>query len=277
MNQSTKYFGLLLLWLGVITFCLWPKPHKVEVIEPVIEVTGVKWHDSLFKHLPLGIDTTIIVKDSKDNSLSFRQYLIPVFNHEAMIFQDRGIWRLQRLTKAAYDSVAKDDDAVARYERASAYGTKDTERSWKFKLQEIAHTLSAADHIVVFKGKRKMIVSRKNKPILTFNIDLGFNPNGNKITEGDGKTPEGIYHVDIKHYRRDKFYKSFWISYPNEKDKAIAQKNGVKPGSNIMIHGTYPEKTNAKDWTAGCIALQNYDIDQLFKVVNAGTVIEVRK
>ncbi|MCX2449718.1 L,D-transpeptidase family protein [Pedobacter sp. PLR] len=278
MNNSVKYIGLLLIWLVVLTFCFWPKPGKIEVVDDLaLKVTGVKWNDSLFKHLPPGIDTSILVKDSKGKPMSFRQYLIPVFNHEAMIYQDRGTWRLHWLTKEANDSLEKDDDAVARHERVSAYRRPDEEQSWKYKLENIAHTLSLADHILVLKGKRKMIVSRKNKPIISFNIDLGFSPVGNKITEGDGKTPEGIYSLDVKFTRSDKYYKSFLISYPNEADKALAKKYGLKPGSSIMIHGTTPAKVNAKDWTAGCIALQNKDIDQLFNLVNSGTIIEVRK
>ncbi len=277
-----KRLSLILLWSAIIGFCIWQIPRMVKSSESVSETpvkkdTGVKWNDSLFKHLPKGIDTTIIVKDSKGNSMSFRQYIIPVFNHEAIIYQDRGTWRLHRLTKEANDSLARNDDVVARWERARAYRAIDDIYSWEIKLKDIAYTLSLADHILVLKSKRKMIVSRKNKPVVTFNIDLGFSPEGNKVTDGDGKTPEGIYNVDMKVVRKDKFHKSFWISYPNETDKAVAKKNGVKPGYSILIHGTTPAKVNAKDWTAGCIALQNKDIDRLFEIVNSGTIIEIRK
>lgn len=282
-----KPLSLLLLWSAIIGVCIWLWSRKTSLSKPVPEPvissvavlkdTGIKWNDSLFKHLPEGIDTSVIVKDSKGNSLSFRQYIIPVFNHKAMIYPDRGTWRLHRLTKEANDSLARNDDVVARWERAAAYRSVDTIRSWQFKLKDIAHTLSLADHILVLKSKRKMIISRKNKPVVTFNIDLGFSPVGNKVTDGDGKTPEGVYNLDMKYERRDKFHKSFWISYPNEKDKAIAKKNGIKPGNSIMIHGTTAAKVNAKDWTAGCIALQNKDLDQLFDIVNSGTTIEIRK
>lgn len=282
-----KRIALSLLWLLVIGFCIWQWKSranssaailKTEAEEiRVLEATGVKWNDSLFKHLPEGIDTSVIVKDSKGNSMSFRQYIIPVFNHEAMIYQDRGTWRLHRLTKEANDSLRQNDDVVARWERAAAYRTIDTVQSWQVKLNDIAHTLSLADHILVLKSKRKMIITRRNKPVVTFNIDLGFSPVGNKVTDGDGKTPEGIYNLDMKYQRKDKFHKSFWISYPNETDKAIAKKNGIKPGYSIMIHGTTAARVNAKDWTAGCIALQNKDIDHLFDIVNSGTIIEIRR
>lgn len=279
--------SLLLLWSAVIGLCIWLWLRKTSLTKPtlvpivlsntVLKDTGIKWNDSLFKHLPEGIDTSVIVKDSRGNSLNFRQYIIPVFNHEAMIYPDRGTWRLHRLTKEANDSLAQNDDVVARWERSAAYRSVDTIRSWQLKLKDIAHTLSLADHILVLKSKRKMIISRQNKPVVTFNIDLGFSPVGNKVTDGDGKTPEGIYNLDMKYERTDKFHKSFWISYPNERDKAIAKKNGIKPGYSIMIHGTTAAKVNAKDWTAGCIALQNKDLDQLFDIVNSGTTIEIRK
>ncbi|WP_316794110.1 murein L,D-transpeptidase family protein [Pedobacter frigoris] len=277
MRISLKTSGLLLLWSSIIGFCFWQWTPKFNRYKAPVKIVGIQWNDSLFKHLPKGMDTSIIVKDSKGNPLTFRQYIVPVFNHEAMIFQDRGTWRLHRLTKEANDSMANNDDVAARRDRAAAYRTPDTEQEWIVKLDNIAHTLSMADHILVLKSKRKMIISRKNQPVVSFDIDLGFNPVGNKETDGDGRTPEGIYDVEEKRVRRDKFHKSFWISYPNETDKAIAKKKGLKPGYSILIHGTTNARVNSKDWTAGCIALQNDDIDRLFEIVNSGTVIEIQK
>ncbi|WP_169306799.1 L,D-transpeptidase family protein [Pedobacter polaris] len=241
------------------------------------EDPGIKWHDSLYKHLPKGIDTSIVVNDSKENPFKFAQYVKLVFNHKAIIFRDKKVWRLHRLTEDSQDSLQKDDYAVASRERWDAWRYPDTITSWKVKLEDIANTLAQADHILVLKAKHKMIITRKGKVVKTFNIDMGFNPIGNKVKEGDGKTPEGIYNVDHKYIRRDKFYKSFLISYPDANDKSIAKQRGVKAGYGVSIHGTTPAKVNAKDWTAGCIALQNKDIDTLFKYIASGTVIEIRK
>ncbi len=238
---------------------------------------AVKWHDSLFNHLPQGIDTTILVADSKGSVLKFRQYIKPLFNHEAIIYQEKGAWKLHRTTKSAYDSMSRDDFAVARVERAAAFRTIDTVKSWQIKLEKIAHDLAQADYVLVIKNQRKMFIQRKGKNIITFPIELGFKPVGKKVFEGDGKTPEGIYHLDNKYYRDDKFYKSFWISYPNETEKAIAKSKGSRAGVGIMIHGTNKANTNATDWTAGCIALQNKDIDILFNRVASGTIIEIRR
>lgn len=238
---------------------------------------AIKWDDSLFKHLPKGMDTNIIVEDSKRTPLRFFQYIKPVFNHQAIIYQDKGTWRLHSTAKSAYDSLGKDDFAVARIERAAAYRTTDKVKSWSIKLNAIAHTLAQADYVLVLKTKRKMFIQRKGKNILTFDINLGNKPVGNKEFDGDGKTPEGIYYLDLKHFRKDNLYKSFWISYPNENDRQIAKSKGLKTGVGIMIHGTTKANINAKDWTAGCIALKNKDIDLLFDRVASGTPIEIRK
>ena len=106
---------------------------------------------------------------------------------------------------------------------------------------------------------------------------MGGKPLGNKEYEGDRKTPEGIYHLDVNYNRPDKFYRSFMISYPNLADKERASKKGLKPGSGILIHGTSINRKNAKDWTNGCIALTNPEMDSLFNHVLDGTKIEIIK
>jgi len=85
------------------------------------------------------------------------------------------------------------------------------------------------------------------------------------------------YHLDVKYERSDKYYKSFMTSYPDSADKARAKAKGLKPGNGIMIHGTYPERIKAEDWTNGFIALQNKDMDILFAHVIDGTPIEIKK
>lgn len=275
-----KIFVILFLFISVIAFCIWFQLKRDEPMHSnkIAKVnTGIKWDDSLMRHLPKGIDTDIIVKDLNNTPLRFHQYIKIVFNHDAIIYQDRGTWKLHRLTESSQDSLKKDDDAVASWERWSAYRNADTIQSWKEKLNNIKSTLAQADYVLVLKKKRKMIVTRKGIEVLNFSINLGFSPVGNKGFDGDGKTPEGTYHLDRKFEREDNFHKSYWISYPNANDKLIAKQKGLKPGFGVSIHGTTPKKTNAIDWTAGCIALQNKDIDTLFKYVGNGTIIEIRK
>lgn len=275
-----KYISLFLLLILVIGYCIWQQTYNVPETKEERkrrENTGIKWDDSLFKDLPKHLDTSIIVLDLNRTPLKFSQYIVPVFNHEAIIYQDRGEWRLHRLTEKSQDSLFKDDYAVASKERRAAYIETDTLKSWKVKLDKIAEVLARADYVVVMKKSRKLYLFKKGKPIRTFNMTMGWAPIGNKEFEGDGKTPEGTYHLDNKYYRDDEFYASINLSYPNFKDREIAKKRGVKAGYGVLIHGTKPNKRNAKDWTAGCIALQNNDMDTLFKYVGAGTLIDIRK
>jgi L,D-peptidoglycan transpeptidase YkuD (ErfK/YbiS/YcfS/YnhG family) len=272
-----KILCLFLILAATIGFCVWQMDDQSAVTVREKRNVGIKWNDSLMKHLPKGIDTNILVTDLHHTPLRFYQYVKIVFNHDAIIYQDRGNWRLHRLTETSQDSLKKDDYAVAARARWDAYRTPDTIQSWGKKLDNIKNTLAQADHILVLKRKRKMMVTRKGVEVLNFSINLGFSPIGDKQYDGDGKTPEGIYHLDNKFEREDEFHKSYSISYPDANDKLIAKQKGLKPGFGVSIHGTKPKKTNAKDWTAGCIALQNKDIDTLFKYVGDGTVIEIRK
>ncbi|WP_157263750.1 murein L,D-transpeptidase family protein [Pedobacter sp. Leaf176] len=237
----------------------------------------ILWDDSMIKLLPSDLDTTIIVFDANNKPLKFREYIKPVFDNVAVIYTEDGKWRLQRFTKTGLDSLNKDDLAPGRSNRFIAFKHPDTSNNVKDKLRKIANTLSMADYILVVKSTRKMYVKRKGVDVLKFNINLGGRPLGNKEFEGDRKTPEGIYHLDMKFERVDKFYKSFFISYPNASDKQRAMKKGLKPGSNVLIHGTSPERLYSKDWTNGCIALKNDEMDSLFNYVMDGTLIEIRK
>lgn len=270
-----RIFILFLMLSGTIALCAWYKLQPRSIPGVTDLDTGVKWNDSLLRHLPVNIDTTIIVRDANGTALKFRQYIKPVFEKQAYIFQDRGVWRLQRKTEGARDTL-KRDNVVARIERWSAL-QPDTVKSWQLKLNNIAHTLAQGDRVLVLKSERKLVLLRKGQPMLNFHIELGFRPEGKKEFDKDGKTPEGIYDVDFKYTRNDAYYKSILISYPNESDKQYAKQKGREPGKGIMIHGTKPDKGTAKDWTAGCIAMQNKDIDTLFNYLAQGTVIEIRK
>jgi len=136
------------------------------------------------------------------------------------------------------------------------------------------------DRIRVIKHDRVLILFKKNKPVRTYRIALGRNPVGKKRREGDGKTPEGKYVIDWKN-PKSKYHLSLHISYPNKVDKAYAQKHGFSPGGDIFIHGL-PNGRGAigklhrlYDWTDGCIAVTNEEVEELWKVVPVGTPIEI--
>ncbi len=138
-----------------------------------------------------------------------------------------------------------------------------------------------ADKVLVLKSERKLMLMADGAPYRTYEISLGFAPLGDKLEEGDGRTPEGRYLLDWKN-RDSEYYKSIHISYPNARDRARARAAGVDPGDNIMIHGLGPEmaflgKTHrAADWTNGCIAVTDEEMDEIWLRVRPGTPIEIR-
>ena len=139
-----------------------------------------------------------------------------------------------------------------------------------------------ADRLVVLKGERRLVLMRGDRVMKVFRVALGRYPKGHKVREGDARTPEGTYTVDYRlDTNKSKFYRALHISYPNRQDRAQARKLGVSPGGQIMIHGL-PTKWSAKDvghprldWTQGCIALTNREMDQVWKMVDDGTTIEI--
>jgi murein L,D-transpeptidase YafK len=146
-------------------------------------------------------------------------------------------------------------------------------------------SLSAAeakvDRVLVEKAKRKLTLFAGGKPLKVYSIALGTNPLGAKEEEGDGKTPEGIYKIDWRNPKSE-YHLSLHVSYPNEADKARARKSGVSPGGDIMIHGL-PSGMSAlgashrlADWTIGCVAVTNEEIEEIWKLVSDGTPIEFK-
>ena len=140
---------------------------------------------------------------------------------------------------------------------------------------------SLADRIVIDKSDRRLSLYRRNRLLKTYDIALGPNPNGHKEREGDGRTPEGSYVIDSRN-RNSAFHRSLHISYPNDQDRRRARRLGVSPGGDIMIHGL-PNGMDAigkahllRDWTQGCIAVTNAEIEEIWRVVRDGTRVEIR-
>ncbi len=121
-----------------------------------------------------------------------------------------------------------------------------------------------------------MFLFHRRRLLKEYDIALGFSPVGAKRVEGDGKTPEGTYYID-RHNPNSKFHKSLGISYPNEKDVKRARALGKSAGGDIFIHGqpnTYA--VTADDWTWGCIAVENHEMDEIYWMVRKGTPITIR-
>ena len=137
------------------------------------------------------------------------------------------------------------------------------------------------DLVIVKKSKRKLYLYSNGKIVKEYNIKLGGNPVGPKVKEGDKKTPEGEYMLDKKN-SKSRFYKAIHISYPNKQDIKRAKELGVDPGGDIMIHGQINSRGNpliffktAGNWTAGCIALSNKDMDELWELIKIPTPIKI--
>jgi murein L,D-transpeptidase YafK len=138
-----------------------------------------------------------------------------------------------------------------------------------------------ADRAVVVKSKRTLTLLRHGKALKTYVVALGGEPVGPKTQQGDHKTPEGIYVLDRRN-SHSRFYKSIHISYPNATDRGRAARLHVPPGGDVFVHGLPNgygwEGSNhrLKDWTDGCIAVTNQEMDEIWRAVPDGTPIEIR-
>ena len=169
---------------------------------------------------------------------------------------------------------------------------------WALRLAMIAATVVAAsilgraggqqptaaakvDRILVVKSTRTMTLFSGDKVLKTYQIALGGEPVGAKEKEGDHKTPEGMYTIDSRN-AKSRFHLALHTSYPSDADRAKARKLGVSPGGAIMIHGLPWEFAwlgslhRRLDWTDGCIAVTNAEIEEIWHLVPVGTPIEIR-
>jgi murein L,D-transpeptidase YafK len=135
------------------------------------------------------------------------------------------------------------------------------------------------DRIVIEKAARRMQLIQGGKPVRTYQIALGFTPKGDKERQGDGKTPEGEFTVDRRN-DESAFHLSLGLDYPQPEDVARAALGGYAPGGDIFIHGqpnAVPDGLKIKgDWTAGCIALTNAEMREIWDVVPIGTRVDIR-
>jgi murein L,D-transpeptidase YafK len=147
-------------------------------------------------------------------------------------------------------------------------------------LTLVSPAYAGIDLVKVDKSENKMYLIEGGNIIKEYHVAFGANPKGHKRQEGDEKTPEGEYTLDyIK--ENSSFYRAMHISYPNKKDKANAEKLGVSPGGFIMIHGQrnwlgwLAPISQLFNWTNGCIAITNSEMDEFLELVKVGTIIQI--
>lgn len=144
-----------------------------------------------------------------------------------------------------------------------------------------APPVAAADLVVIEKNAHRLTLFRLGKQIKSYKIALGSNPVGHKEKQGDGRTPEGLYTVDSRN-ANSSFYRALHISYPNAQDIMHARALGVDPGGDVMIHGIrngfgwLGSLHRVMDWTKGCVAVTDAEIDEIWNEVPMGTTVEIK-
>lgn len=132
--------------------------------------------------------------------------------------------------------------------------------------------------VQIDKGKRRMYMISGNKVVKKYKVGLGYAPKGHKQFEGDGRTPEGVYFIDRVN-PNSRYHLSVGISYPNPMDTARAAAVGRSAGSDIFIHGRGPEGNalikKRSDWTAGCIAVSDNEIEEIYAMLRPGTPVVI--
>ncbi|MDP3261601.1 MAG: L,D-transpeptidase family protein [Tabrizicola sp.] len=126
--------------------------------------------------------------------------------------------------------------------------------------------------VQVHKADRKMYLLHNDRVLKSYDVALGFMPDGHKQFEGDGKTPEGGYFISHKNPNSE-FHLSLGISYPNEADVAFAESMDKQPGGDIFIHGGPNKPIRRPDWTAGCIAVSDKEMEVVYSMIEPGTPI----
>lgn len=151
--------------------------------------------------------------------------------------------------------------------------------SFILKTEEVPKKITL---IKIHKGKRTLEIYEKEVLVKVYKIALGIQPIGHKQFEGDNRTPEGVYFIDGKN-PYSSYHKNLGISYPNKKDRAFAKKKGKSAGGLIKIHGLPNGKGKIgkfhllSDWTAGCIALTDQEIDEIYAATKIGVKVILYK
>jgi murein L,D-transpeptidase YafK len=144
-----------------------------------------------------------------------------------------------------------------------------------------AATALRADRILVEKSARRLTLFSQGRALKSYRVALGHAPVGRKQCQGDGRTPEGLYHIDSRN-AGSSYHRSLHVSYPNAGDVANAHRLGCRTGGDIMIHGIKKgygwmgALHAAHDWTLGCIAVTDGEIEEIWAAVPNGTPVEIR-
>ncbi|DAC71594.1 MAG TPA: peptidase [Thermoplasmata archaeon] len=211
-----------------------------------------------------------LIKDYPESEYR-RDSEMMIFNINNVIIKDKTIATQQTQIETLQQEVkSKENGIVALQKKIEVLEQK------IFALRK-----EPADKILIEKKERRLALLTRGEVLKTYKIALGGNPIGPKERQGDNKTPEGTYVIDSRN-KDSGYHLSLHISYPNEKDKKRARELGVSPGGDIMIHGIkngfswVGDSHTEVDWTKGCIAVTDEEIEEIDKLAPNGTIVEIR-
>jgi len=203
-----------------------------------------------------------------------------IFNIRNVVLKDETIAAQQMQIETLQHKVqGKENEIVTLQKNIEAFEKKIEALEKKFF--DYAIQKGSVDRILIEKSTRRLMLISQGEVLKSYKIALGGNPIGPKERQGDNKTPEGTYVIDARN-RDSRFHLSLHISYPNERDKKRAKELGVSPGGDIMIHGikngfsSVGDAHAGVDWTKGCIAVTDQEIEEIDKLAPNGTIVEIR-
>ena len=225
-----------------------------------------------------------IVRDYPDSKYR-RDSQMMIFQIHNVINKDRIIAAQQTQIETSRQTVkGKKNEIVTLQEQVETLEEQietREEQIERLKQKIFVLRMEPADKVLIEKKERRLTLLSEGEVIKTYKIALGGDPIGPKERQGDNKTPEGTYIIDGRN-NNSEYHLSLRISYPNEKDKMRAKELGVSPGGDIMIHGiknglSWIGALHAGiDWTKGCIAVTDQEMEEIYKLVPDGTVVEIR-
>jgi len=201
----------------------------------------------------------------KDKTIAAQQVQIETLRHKVQ-GKENEIVTLQKTIEAFEKKIEAFEKKIEALEK---------------KFFDYAIQKGSIDRILIEKSTRRLMLISQGEVLKSYKIALGGNPIGPKERQGDNKTPEGTYVIDARN-RDSRFHLSLHISYPNEGDKNRAKELGVSPGGDIMIHGIkngfswVGDAHTGVDWTKGCIAVTDEEIEEISKLAPNGTIVEIR-